>query len=797
MLKIKPYQFSFLHAPRSIEYYITKSETMKCSYLNIRRSTKSSLYFLLLLAPIISLLGCKNQAGSAADDNVRFVDPLIGSGGHGHVFVGASVPHGMVQVGPNNLSKGWDWCSGYHDSDTTIIGFAQTHLSGTGIADLGDVLFMPTGNFKQPSATDTTRTASFYYSTFNKKNQKVSPGYYSVNLNRYNIKVELTATERCSFQTYSYPKDSAANVVINLAESVQSLMARKGTTGSSLTIINDTTVAGFRSSDEWARDHKVYFVSVFSKPIVSKSLLKGQTSNGGKTATSTEGVVSLLSFKNDGKPLSIKTGISYTSTDGAALNLKSEIKSWDFAAIKNEATSRWNSSLASFNFKSKDSLTKVKFYTALYHTQISPSLFSDADGKYRGADGKVYSSNSNTYSVFSLWDTYRAVHPLYTLTDTAVSSYANTLLQINSQQKRMPVWHLAGNETDCMVGVHSIPVVIDAYLKGFNIDKEKLWNAVKDFDQYDQNGLKAIRERGYIPADQEVWSVAKGLEYAIDYDAIAKLAKDLGYKAEAEKYAKLAKSYQQYFDKQSGFMRGKLANGRWRANFNPYHSLHLEDDYVEGNAWQYTWLVPQDVEGLVGLFGGKAPFTKKLDSLFTVSSALNEGASIDITGMIGQFAHGNEPSHHISYLYPFVGQQWKTAEKVRQVCNQFYKASPDGLIGNEDCGQMSAWYIFSALGFYQVNPVNGLFVFGSPLADEVEINLNNGKKFKITAQYNSAKNKFIQSVKLNGKAYTKTYIKYQQIMEGGELIYVMGSKPNYNYGKEKADWPVSNPSKEN
>ena len=404
---------------------------MKCSYLNTRRSTKSSTYLLLSFTLMISLLGCKNQPDSGVENYVRFVDPLIGSGGHGHVFVGASVPHGMVQVGPNNLSKGWDWCSGYHDSDSTIIGFAQTHLSGTGIADLGDVLFMPTGNFKQPSASDTTRTAKFYYSTFNKKNQKVRPGYYSVDLNRYNINVELTATERCSFQKYSYPKDSAANVVINLAESVQSLMARKGTTGSSLTIINDTTVAGFRSSDEWARDHKVYFVSVFSKPIVSKSLLKGQTADGGKTATSTEGVISLLSFENDGKPLMIKTGISYTSTDGAALNLKSEIKSWDFAAIKDEAISRWNSSLASFNFKSKDSLNKVKFYTALYHTQISPSLFSDADGKYRGADGKIYPSNTNNYSVFSLWDTYRAVHPLYTLTDTAVSSYANTLLQIN------------------------------------------------------------------------------------------------------------------------------------------------------------------------------------------------------------------------------------------------------------------------------------------------------------------------------------------------------------------------------
>lgn len=793
MLKIKPCQFTVSYAHRSIERHVTKSETMKYSYLNMPRNIKSSFYILLLLAPVISFLGCKQQPTPSAANYIDFVDPLIGSGGHGHVFVGASVPHGMVQVGPNNLSKGWDWCSGYHDSDSTIIGFAQTHLSGTGIADLGDLLFMPTGNFKAPKENDTARSANSYVSTFNKKNQKVSPSYYSVKLNRYNINVELTATERCSFQKYSYPKDSASNVVINLAESVQSLMARKGTTASSLTILNDTTIAGFRSSDEWAKDHKVYFVSVFSKPIVKQRLLKGKTLDAGKTANSAEGVVSLLSFENDGKPLMVKTGISYTSQEAAALNLKSEIGNWDFEAVKAEATNRWNASLASFNFKSKDSLTKVKFYTALYHTQISPSLFSDADGKYRGADGKIYTSNTNTYSVFSLWDTYRAVHPLYTLTDTAVASYANTLLQINSQQKRMPVWHLAGNETDCMVGVHSIPVVIDAYLKGFNIDKEKLWNAVKDFDKYDQNGLKAIRERGYIPADEEVWSVAKGLEYAIDYNAISKLAKHLGYQAEAEKYAKLAKSYQQYFDKQTGFMRGKLANGKWRSNFNPYHSIHLEDDYVEGNAWQYTWLVPQDVEGLINLFGGKAPFTKKLDSLFTVSSALNEGASIDITGMIGQFAHGNEPSHHISYLYPFVGQQWKTAEKVRQVCNQFYKATPNGLIGNEDCGQMSAWYIFSALGFYPVNPVNGVFVFGSPLADEVEINLNNGKKFKITAPYNSNQNKFIQSVKLNGKAYTKTFITYQQIMDGGELEYIMGSKPNYNYGKEKADWPVSNP----
>lgn len=764
---------------------------MTCSYLNNGPTINCRLFYSLLFVPLLLLFSCKNQQGKTNGDYVALVDPLIGSGGHGHVFVGASVPHGMVQVGPNNLTKGWDWCSGYHDSDSTIVGFAQTHLSGTGIADLGDVVFMPTGNFNMPQPNDTTRTAQFYHTTFNKKNQKVSPGFYSVELNRYKINVALTATERCSIQKYQYQKDSVANVVVDLAENVQSLMARKGTTASGLTLVNDSTIAGFRASDEWAQDHKVYFVTVFSKPIKKSSFLRGEIN--GSSATSKKGVVTLLSFENDEKPLLVKTGISYVSEAGAALNLKTEINHWDFEKIRNAATAKWNASLSKFDFKSSDSLTKVKFYTALFHTQISPSIFSDVDGQYRGADGKTYKeANRKTYSVFSLWDTYRAVHPLYTLTDTSVADYANTLININSQQKRMPVWHLAGNETDCMVGVHSIPVVIDAYLKGFNLDQNALWNAVKDFDKYDQNGLKATRELGYIPADQEVWSVAKGLEYAIDYYAISKLANHLGHTAEAQKYAKLAKSYMQYFDKQSGFMRGKLANGKWRANFNPYHSLHLEDDYVEGNAWQYTWLVPHDVEGLVGLFGGKDPFVKKLDSLFTVSSALNEGASIDITGMIGQFAHGNEPSHHISYLYPFVGQQWKTAEKVREVCDNFYKATPDGLIGNEDCGQMSAWYIFSSLGFYPVNPVNGIFVFGSPLADEVTMKLNNGKEFKVTSQHNSSNNKYIQSVTLNGKPYTKTYITYQQIMAGGAINYVMGEKPNPNYGKDKTDWPISN-----
>jgi predicted alpha-1,2-mannosidase len=742
---------------------------------------------------IVAILGaCSGQKQNTITQNyVKYVDPLIGSGGHGHVFVGASVPHGMVQVGPNNLTKGWDWCSGYHDSDSTIIGFAQTHLSGTGIADLGDIIFMPATDVSVKELNDTISFANSYVSTFKKSNQVVFPGYYSVYLDRYAVKAELTATTRASIQKYTFPKGSNAQVIINLEESVQSLEARKGTLMSGLTIVNDSTVTGYRVSDEWAKDHKVYFTAIFSKPILSAYFVSGTKVSEG---TSIEGLKlnGVFSFSNSEEPLLVKTGISYVSEKGALANLQNELPGWNFEDTKEQAVEKWNQSLSKYDFKAKDSLAVTKFYTALYHTQISPSVFNDVDGKYRGADGKIYTEKNFTpYTVFSLWDTYRAVHPLYTLTDTSVADYAKSLLAINTQQKRMPVWHLVGNETDCMVGTHSIPVVIDAYLKGFKLDQKEVWDAVKDFDQYNQNGLNQIRETGYIAAEKEPWSVAKGLESAIDSYAIAQLAKKTGNQAAYNKYQKYAKNYSHYFDKETGFMRGKLSNGSWNTDFNPFFSKHLEDDYVEGNAWQYTWLVPHDVEGLIALFGGKDKFKNKLDSLFLVKSDLNEGASIDITGMIGQYAHGNEPSHHILYLYPFVGEQWKTAEKVRTVFDKFYNTSPNGLIGNEDCGQMSAWYIFSSLGFYPVNPVNGIFVFGSPLADEVNVKLNNGKAFNIKAKNNSDQNKYIQSILLNGKPYTKSYITYEQIMQGGELIYSMGKTPNYEFGKNKADWPVS------
>lgn len=665
----------------------------------------------------------------------------------------------MIQLGPNNKKKGWDWCSGYHDSDSTIIGFAHTHLSGTGIADLGDILLMPA-----VSVIDSAGylPSSAYVSTFLKQEELVTPGFYQVKLHPSGVNVELTAGERVGMHRYVYPSDKKAQVVVDLENSAQSLMLREGTISSELQLINDSTVVGVRSSDEWAMNHIVYFRSIFSKPILNSRLYAKE-----------KGKKIVLDFGILQEPLLVKTAVSYVSSEGALANLEAEHRTFD--EVHEDAVELWNDALSKIQVEVKDDNVKKMFYTALYHTMISPSVFQDVDGSYKGADGKVYqTSDFVPYTIFSLWDTYRAVHPLYTLIDTRNADYVNSLLAIYDQQKSLPIWHLVANETNCMVGVHSIPVIVDACLKGFpGIDVEHAYQAVKSIREMNDNGLDFVRNQEYIPADKISWSVARALEYAIDDYAVAQLAKYLGKEDDYQLFMKRSKYYAHYFDSDSGFMRGKLADGSWRLPFDPSRSLHMEDDYVEGNAWQYTWLVPHDPQGLIKLFGGKKQFVEKLDSLFIVSSELNEGASIDITGMIGQYAHGNEPSHHILYLYPYVGEKAKAAKLLHQVYDSFYKATPDGLIGNEDCGQMSAWYIFSAMGFYPVNPVDGTFIFGSPLLDCVTMNLNNGKKFEIIAHNNSQRNIYIKSIKLNGKPYDKFYITYEDIMNGGVLEFEM------------------------
>lgn len=604
--------------------------------------------------------------------------------------------------------------------------------------------------------------SSAYVSTFLKQEELVTPGFYQVKLHPSGVNVELTAGERVGMHRYVYPSDKKAQVVVDLENSAQSLMLREGTISSELQLINDSTVVGVRSSDEWAMNHIVYFRSIFSKPILNSRLYAKE-----------KGKKIVLDFGILQEPLLVKTAVSYVSSEGALANLEAEHRTFD--EVHEDAVELWNDALSKIQVEVKDDNVKKMFYTALYHTMISPSVFQDVDGSYKGADGKVYqTSDFVPYTIFSLWDTYRAVHPLYTLIDTRNADYVNSLLAIYDQQKSLPIWHLVANETNCMVGVHSIPVIVDACLKGFpGIDVEHAYQAVKSIREMNDNGLDFVRNQEYIPADKISWSVARALEYAIDDYAVAQLAKYLGKEDDYQLFMKRSKYYAHYFDSDSGFMRGKLADGSWRLPFDPSRSLHMEDDYVEGNAWQYTWLVPHDPQGLIKLFGGKKQFVEKLDSLFIVSSELNEGASIDITGMIGQYAHGNEPSHHILYLYPYVGEKAKAAKLLHQVYDSFYKATPDGLIGNEDCGQMSAWYIFSAMGFYPVNPVDGTFIFGSPLLDCVTMNLNNGKKFEIIAHNNSQRNIYIKSIKLNGKPYDKFYITYEDIMNGGVLEFEM------------------------
>ncbi|HON02412.1 MAG TPA: GH92 family glycosyl hydrolase, partial [Paludibacteraceae bacterium] len=521
-----------------------------------------------------------------------------------------------------------------------------------------------------------------------------------------------------------------------------------------------------------------YFTAVFSKDMnftkVVEPVFRPRSND---SIDVQKAVLSFETKKNEA--VEVKVAISYVSCKNAANNLIAELPNWNFKETLAQAQAKWNTELSKIRIKTNDEKVRTMFYTSLFRTMISPSDFCDVNGDYRGADGKVYKANGFVpHTIFSLWDTYRTFHPLQTIINQKrTADWVNSLLDITEKQGSLPIWHLVGNETGTMVGVHSIPVIVDAVLKNIeNIDAERAYNLVRGFEQRNDRGLKFVREQGWIPADKENWSVSKGLEYAIDDYAIALLAKHLGKEDDYQLFSKRAKYYANYFDKELGFMRGKLADGTFRKGYNPAFSLHEEADYVEGNGWQYTFLVPHDVEGLIELFGSKQKFTDKLDRLFTVSSELNEGASIDISGLIGQYAHGNEPSHSTIYLYQYVDRADKTAERVRQVLEEMYKPTPAGLCGNDDCGQMSAWYVMSALGIYPMNPVNGEYVFGSPIVHNAVIQLENGNKFIIEAKNNSEKNKYIQSVKINGKMVYGKAISFNQLMNGGKLEFRMSDK---------------------
>lgn len=754
-----------------------------------------SLKHCLCIALAALAISCNQQKGlsdSAFNNLTRYVDPYIGTGFHGHVFLGANVPFGAVQLGPVNMSEGWDWCSGYHYSDSTILGFAHTHLSGTGIGDLGDIMLMPaTGTIDSMKRGKIGRPNSGYYSHFLHDEEKVAPGYYAVHLERYDINAELTATERVGFHQYTFPAADDAKVIFDL----ESGIGWDRPTECYIKLEDDTTVVGFRNSRGWAKDQRIFFTAIFSKPIKSFAVYDStalQRGKGSVLGRKIRGVASFTATK--GEKVKIKVGISPVSIANAKANIDAEIPYWDFEEVKAKANDAWNKELNHIQVRTDDTTRLRTFYTALYHTMIAPSIFNDHNKDYRGTDKNIYEKASfNNLTTFSLWDTYRGAHPLFTIFEPdRVNDMVSSMLAIYQQQGSLPIWHLMGNETNTMPGYSSVQVIADAYLKGFRgFDTTLAWEAVKTTAMGNERGLSFVKKYGYIPADSMVESVAMGMEYSIADWGIAQMAKKMGKTEDYEYFSKRALNYRNYFDSTVNFVRGRVGDKEWRMPFSPFVSRHMKDDFSEGNAWQYTWLVPQDVEGLIGLLGGERSFTEKLDSLFTIKGDMGKESSADITGLIGQYAHGNEPSHHIAYLYAYAGQPWKTADKIRYILDNLYTDKHDGICGNEDVGQMSAWYVLSALGFYQVNPSNGPFVFGSPVMDEVRIPVNNGKAFHIVVNNNSKANKYIQRITLDGKPYSKTYILYRDIMAGGELQIEMGAQPSATWGIGKKDWPVS------
>lgn len=713
----------------------------------------------------------------------QYVDPLIGSGGHGHVFVGANVPFGAVQVGPSNIFKGWDWCSGYNYGDSLIIGFSQLHLSGTGIGDLNDVLIMPyTGDIRLDKGTDQDHVKG-YGSLYSHKNEVVKPGFYSVKLNS-NIKVELTATERVGYHRYSFPDQQNARVIIDLKEGLSDQA-----TDTYIEQVNAYTFKGYRSSSGWAKKQTVYFAIKTSLPIKDFKIFEEAQTLKGKKGKG-KAIKGLMSFDNAPDVLALKVGISPISADNALGNINAEIPHWNFENVVRDADEKWNKELSKIIVETKNEKDKRIFYTSMFHLMIHPSLFNDHNGDYMGSDWKVHKKATfNNYTIFSLWDTYRAAHPLFTITHPEkIGDFVNSMLAIFDETGALPIWHLRGYDTGTMVGISSFQVIAEAYLKGYkDFDPERAFHALKTTAMSDIRGLDYVQQLKPIPSDiMTNRPVAMALEYAIGDASIALMAKKMGKDEDYEYFKKRSENYKLYYDRETEFFRGKLANGNWTTPFDPLKSIKpWATDYAEGNAWQYLWLAPHDVEGLTELLGGRDVFIDRLDQFFSIETVQDSTVLVDLTGCIGQYAHGNEPSHHIAYLYAYAGQQWKSASLVRRIMKEFYDDQPDGLIGNEDCGQMSAWYLFSSLGFYPVFTASGQYVIGSPVFDKATINLDGNKTFIVEAVNNSDKNIYVKEIELNGKKYDHTFINHADIMQGGTLKFIMSDKPNYQLGTEK------------
>ena len=733
----------------------------------------SELSFGILL--LFSFSACVSQQPDAETEcyAIEYVNPFIGTDFTGNTYPGAQAPFGMVQLSPDNGLPGWDRISGYFYPDSTIAGFSHTHLSGTGAGDLYDISFMPvTLPYKEADAP------LGIHSLFSHDEETASAGYYQVRLKDYDINVELTATERCGIQRYTFPEADAA-IFLNLRKA----MNWDFTNDTRIEVVDSVTIQGYRFSDGWARDQHIYFRTRFSKPFASVQLDTAAVIKDGKRIGSS--AIARFDFHTSaGEQILVTTAISGVSMEGAARNLAAEAPADDFDKYLAATRKNWNEQLSKVEIKSNDIDEKVKFYTALYHSMLAPTIYSDVDGAYYGPDKQVHQADGWTnYSTFSLWDTYRAAHPLYTYIEPQrVNDMVKSFLAFSEQNGRLPVWNFYGSETDMMIGYHAVPVIVDAYLKGIgDFDPKKalaVCVATANIDEY--RGIGLYKKYGYVPYDvtdhynSENWSLSKTLEYAYDDYCIARMAEKLGEKQIADEFYKRSLNYKNVYNSQTTFMQPRNNKGSFIENFSP-------DDYTphicESNGWQYFWSVQQDVDGLISLVGGKERFTQKLDSMFTYNPSADEDLPIFSTGMIGQYAHGNEPSHHVIYLFNAIGQPWKTQKYAAEVMHELYKNTPAGLCGNEDCGQMSAWYVFSAMGFYPVDPISGKYEIGTPMYPEMKMHLANGKTFTILAPAVSKENIYIQSVKLDGKPYDKSYITHEQIMNGSIFEFEMGNKP--------------------
>jgi predicted alpha-1,2-mannosidase len=742
---------------------------------------------------LIASCSINNSKVLLSSDNTVYVNPFIGTGGHGHTFPGAVIPNGMVQLSPDTRTAGWDACGGYHYTDNSIRGFSHTHLSGTGIGDLGDFLFMPfTGEAKLEPGT-LENPDSGYRSRFSHDNETAIPGYYSVDLLDYKIKAELTASTRVGFHRYSFSNQDERGLIIDLDHNIHD----KNVVSSEFKVISDTEISGYKHINGWAENRHIYFYAKFDQPFTPK-LYKELVEQKNISELKGENLVAVLNFdKADLKSINVKVGISSVDYEGAKNNLIKEVPHWNFDQVKSEAQKTWKKQLSKIFVEGGSEDQKTIFYTGLYHSAMSPYVFNDIDGRYRGMDQDIHTSENNIYTVFSLWDTFRAFHPLLNIIEPDKNDeFVNTLLTKYDNGGILPKWELNANYTGTMTGYHAVPVIVDAYFKGNKkFDVQKAYEAIVHASTYDTIGIHFPSDQvknhlatkakwynetlGYIPSDLVNESVSKALEYAYNDWCIAQMAKDLGKQEDYERFMERSMRYKKYFDAKTGFMRGVKEDKTFREPFNPKYSNHRKDDYVEGNAWQWTWFVPHDVDGLVDLMGGQKKFTDKLDELFSTNSdILGDHSSSDISGLIGQYAHGNEPSHHITHMYNYTEQPWKTQKLTDSIMSSLYFNNPNGLSGNEDCGQMSAWYVLNAMGFYSICPGDTSYSIGRPLFDNVTINLPNGNRFNVKVKNNSPKNIYIQSLELNGKILLQPFFNHDYIKKGGILEFEMGPIEN-------------------